>query len=409
MNKLLVIILLTTPLVCFGQSDLQALYDSARVNCDIELAKQVNELAKREKNSRVEANSLFLIALCQKRNDNLYEAVLNYMSALKIYRKEEHIKEVADILENLGNIYNLSGYKDMAMEYYSEALTLRHQLEDSADIAKAHNYLANAYLDIKDFDNAAKHCELALDIAQKVNAKEMLTSIYDTKGIVHRNKGEFDLALASYQQSLNHATKKADIARIHNNRGYALWQMGDLKGGQQDFNAVLHMISNDPNNSTAAFALGNLAATYESYRPDSAKIFYKESLKYFNKHQLIQSTPYFNSVKALKDIAKTEGNLDEYVYYSDKIDQLTEQLLAVRSDLKNLYQQYQVEAATYKYDSHQKAQALERQLIIDRYITIALVVLVLVMAVMMVMLYRKNRKITFAQETARKIYQVINS
>lgn len=410
MNKLLVIFLLTTsPLLCLGQSDLQTLYDSALSNCNVELAKQVRTLAAQEQNTRLEANSLYLMAYCYKNKDNLYEAVLNYMDALQLYRNSDSFKEVADILENLGNIYRLNGYKEMAINYYSETLNQREVLGDSVGIFRANNNLARAYMESKEYDVALKHCKLAIELAHVLNNPGLVTEGYDVQGIIFRHMEDYGQALGAYNVALEHAGNNEAKARTHNNRGYAFLKMGDVKAAQKDFNTAIQLLSKNPTTTVTALAYDNLASTYKDYNPDSAKMLYEQSFGYFEQHQLKLSSQYYDACKSLKDIAKAEGDMNQFVYYSDKIDDLAQRLLEVRTDLKNLYQQYQVEAATYKYDNQQKAQALERQLMIDRYITIALVVLVLVMAALLVTLYRKNRKITFAQETARKIYQVINS
>ncbi len=64
----------------------------------------------------------------------------------------------ADVHSNLGNIYLQQGRVDAAIEEYRRALTYQ------ADFAGAHNNLAMAYFKKKDYAQAIKHCDRAVEL-----------------------------------------------------------------------------------------------------------------------------------------------------------------------------------------------------------------------------------------------------
>ena len=121
------------------------------------------------------------------------------------------------------------------------------------------------------------------------------------------------------------------------------------------------------------------------------------------------SKEYFEVCNKLKDAYLAKGDLTTALIYSEDIVSLTEELLELRSALHSTHRQYQMEAATYRLDNLQKLNTLSKQesLILKAKLTAACLFVLVILSI--IIIYKKNKKIKFAQDTARKIHRVIHS
>ncbi|MBL6446198.1 tetratricopeptide repeat protein [Fulvivirga sp. 29W222] len=406
MSKLVFIPFLLVCSLCFAQSDLQNLYDSARHNSNLNLAQKVNHLANESHEKKLLANSYFLMAYLQKKDEKFYEAVSNYFNALSAYRTLGDIKQVANVTENIANIYNATGFHDKALEYYYDVIRIRTSLADTAGLIKVNSATGLQLQEMGRYDEALALYSETLNMAQITNDKHRVYWINNNIGRIYRSLHDFPKARAAYEKSMEAAINKNDIGEVYNNLGYLYLTFNDTLAAYKYLKESLNMLSDHMFIGTA---YTNLAYIYEKRNSDSTQLFFEKSFSFFKDHQITMSEEYFEVCRKLKEINRANGNLQEALKYSDNIDQLTTDLLELRINLNDMYNQYQVEAATYKFASEEKARALAKQLKIDQYIKWALAVLAVILITLLIILYRKNRKIQFAQDTARKIYKVIHS
>lgn len=406
MNKYVFIPLILTSSWCFAQQDLKELYDSARQTSNLQLAKEVNSGAKLVDDKRILANSYFLIAYLQKKDEKLYEAVSNYFDALSIYRTLNDVEQAAHVTENIANIYNITGFHDKALDYYYDVIQARTLLNDTTGLMKVHSAAGLQLQELSRNDEALEHYQKALEMAQLTSSKPRMYWIYNNIGRINRHKMNFSEAKAAYETALKFASNDNDIGELYNNMGYLYLTFKDTVTAHSYLNKSLELLTD---NMFIGTAYTNLAYIYETTNADSSQLFFEKSYSFFKDHRMAMSEEYFEVCKKLKALNTQKGHYKKALSYSDDIDKLTEEVLDLRVHLNDMYNQYQVEAATYKYQSEEKARALAKQQQIDQYIKWALAVLAAILVTLSFTLYRKNRKIRFAQDTARKIYQVIHS
>lgn len=395
----------------FAQQDLKSLYDLAQSTSDLELAKKVNLEAAKIKNKKLQAHSYYLIAYLHKKDEHFYEAVSSFYEAQLIYRDLQDYKQAAHVIENIAEIYHLTGFYDTALKYYYEAVDLHGSAIDATTLIRLNAGIAVQLQELNRIDESLKQFQNTILLAETANNTYWLYRSYNNMGRLHRLSENYSLAEASYQKALTYANSANDKAQIFNNLGYLLLNLKDTVSAHSYLNRGLKLLTeNEINNEVfTGLIYSNLADIYDARHLDSALWFYERSYELFKNNRLVKSAEYFAVCKKLKAVSRESGDLKAAFAYSDDIDQLTAELLELRAHLSDLHNRYQVEAATFKFYHQEKAKALEKQLLIDRYITIALIILVIMLGAMLVVLYNKNRKINFARDTARKIYQVIHS
>lgn len=406
MRKLIFVPFIIASSLCFAQSGLQDLYDSARLTSNLDLAKKVNRLANESNEKMVSANSYFLMAYLQKKDERFYEAVSNYFKALSIYRALGDRKQIANVTENIANIYNATRFHDKALEYYNDVIRIRTALKDTTGLMKVNSATGLQLQEMGRYDEALALYRETLYMAQNVNDQHRIYWVNNNIGRIYRSLQDFPKARAAYEKSIQAAANDNDIGEVYNNLGYLYLTVNDTLTAHKYLKESLNLLTDRMFIGTA---YTNLAYIYEKRNSDSTQLFFEKSYSFFKDHQLAMSEEYFEVCRKLKEINRAKGNFQEALKYSDNIDQLTADLLELRVNLNDMYNQYQVEAATYKFASEEKARALARQLEIDQYIKWTLGVLAVILIALLIILYRKNRKIQFAQDTARKIYQVIHS
>lgn len=119
------------------------------------------------------------------------------------------------VLMALGKIYKYQGRWDEAIRAYEATLSLFAELDSSIDQAKSQKQIAISYCQgftRGDFgpqalQQAMMHCQLALDALEPItdpppDVAWLKGSVWNTLGLIHRDLGQWDEAIACYQQDL---------------------------------------------------------------------------------------------------------------------------------------------------------------------------------------------------------------
>ena len=113
------------------------------------------------------------------------------------------------------------GDLDGAIRHY------RMAVRDNPDDIVAHTNMAAALIDAGRMEEAEDLCQKALDMDQNCD------SAYDNMGLIMRRTGKPEMAVPYYDRALairaNLVTPKRELARLYNNKGAALADMGSLE------------------------------------------------------------------------------------------------------------------------------------------------------------------------------------
>jgi signal transduction histidine kinase len=124
-------------------------------------------------------------------------ALFRYRQALAIYSEMDNQKKLADLYNNIGNLYYRSDL-DSAYHYYLKAKDAYVAIGDWYTFCQAYNNLALVVMDRGNNDQALKMLDSSIAVAKRHKNTELLSIAYKNKHKVFYNKGSYRLALESY-------------------------------------------------------------------------------------------------------------------------------------------------------------------------------------------------------------------
>ena len=156
----------------------------------------------------VEAEILAEIGLIYDRLEDPCAALEYYEKALKIeedaFGKDPLSKITA--YNKVGRLYHHMYEEESALEYYEKALKLeKHYLgENHPSTARTYKEIGEIHMSRRDYEKALEYCEKALGISEKVFGDYHLDTLacYSTLGDIYSKLLEDDKALAHYEKAL---------------------------------------------------------------------------------------------------------------------------------------------------------------------------------------------------------------
>lgn len=153
-----------------------------------------------------------------------YEKSLEYqLRCLGIHQRLGD-RYVPNDLNNIANIYNLSGNHRESITYYQQAARL---FEASGDVGYQANALYNAgsaFNELNQTDSALTYIDHALDLWGRIGNKLGSTYALNLQGKIHYKKGSFEKAKTCFHQSLGILENMGNKAGVAN----ALLNLGEL-------------------------------------------------------------------------------------------------------------------------------------------------------------------------------------
>lgn len=180
----------------------------------LEQAQQALQLA-----TKLGSDSLVAYAYLQQGNAFLHSG--SYAKALEFYlriipggieRSDSILLGVA--YANTGNIYYYEGDFEKALKHDSLALEYLSGASDKSRLLRTANLLSNIgtiYDQTKQFEKAAKYYNEAYSIGLKLNNHELLGNVLNNFGTLYRDQGNDELALNYYEKALR-------LREEHNNK-----------------------------------------------------------------------------------------------------------------------------------------------------------------------------------------------
>lgn len=131
-------------------------------------------------------------------------------------------KDLIEILLLQGEIYDIQGNWDQAIECYEKVLSMVSGQSDRNVLAEVHRRLGSILLRKAEFDDAVSHLETARSIASEISDTHTLAEIYYDMGGVAERTGRFEESIELFKKS-------GDLAEMVGNDiavGKALYGIG---------------------------------------------------------------------------------------------------------------------------------------------------------------------------------------
>lgn len=169
------------------------------------------KLLKSSKKSTYRLDSLIGLAKIYYKKEDLKNALDMALQALKIAIKKENRLREADIYKIIGNIYYYNFNDISAKSYYERSLLIYKELNAEKEIANIYNNLANIYseMDIKkSFDYYSK----AMELSEKNWWISLIIALNINLGILHIYLGNLNNAIYNERRSLGLSLAKKDYS-----------------------------------------------------------------------------------------------------------------------------------------------------------------------------------------------------
>jgi DNA-binding winged helix-turn-helix (wHTH) protein/tetratricopeptide (TPR) repeat protein len=160
------------------------------------------------------------------------EAIRLYQQAQAIFRKNGSQANVADVLNNLGNVYEAQGDAASSEKMLRQALAIYRVLEDKRGLVSTTGNIGDDRMDQGDLPDAIHFYEQQLQLGDPANPYP----IYNI-GYVRQLQGDLADAKHGYEQALAAWQKAGDL----DTSAYAMWGMGNLLLIEADFSGARKM------------------------------------------------------------------------------------------------------------------------------------------------------------------------
>ncbi len=205
--------------------------------------------------------------------------------------------EKAYALNNLGEIYSLTGNLDSAIISLKEAIELFKSINNIKGLAYAYNQMGFAMLSQKKFDEAVLYHFLALEIREKLNDQAFVTGLLQNIGSDLLEKGSFAEARKYFE--------KMDTAQLKIRANFSipnrLILIGKTYQGENNIEKAIDFYKQ-------GLQLADKLNLHIEMR-DAAKLL---SDIYTERKDYKTALSYFNTFKAMNDSVKSSNLIAEY-------------------------------------------------------------------------------------------------
>lgn len=373
--------------------------DTSTISAD----KALREAIQQEEPAWI-AKAFYLKGYRYRKHAMYYEALKSYFKALKFYRITENITWQQYTLQNIALIYSDAGFVNESLSVYEDALVLAKKIKNLTVIGDIHYQLAKTHRYLKNYDRAAHYLMLA---EKQDSLEDDQIGLYEIKlerwAIASQRKDS--TAVMRYASQIDGVQDLPLDYRMRylNNLGHALLISKQLDSARVTlFQALTDNDTAKVNHEIIAEMYRNLA-TVECLRGDSTVgiELYEAALAFYDMNKsdvkLVNLIDLLYNVYHKRNIIQRSDEFHHYLAdYTRNMTQLYEQV-------KKAHIQYQVQAATYKYESemHEEALAQQRMWFYSGLAVTSIIVLVLIL-----LYHHQTRQ---KQKVVKKVVEDIDS
>lgn len=148
------------------------------------------------------------ISLHHKLIEEFYKSAVYYDSAFyyakkgyQIARTEDLPKEQVDFLFNIAAVYNMTGKRELALQYYEQCLELARKENMRERIPAIFNNIGDIYMKEKEYGNAKIYFREVVDFAKKDKRKSLEAVGYLNLGEVFYYENDFQKSITYFEKS----------------------------------------------------------------------------------------------------------------------------------------------------------------------------------------------------------------
>jgi Nif-specific regulatory protein len=167
------------------------------------------------------------------RENNHKKAIMHYLNAAKFWGGNLgfEVPSRDKILERLGKLHSITGNLDKALGYYSEAIKISKQEEQSPDrIAKLCQEMGVLYLRKGKYEKAVEILNEGLSLCRKPLLARLSAELNTTLGWVYQRRSDYPEAISRFQRSIELLEKEnsKELGLALNGLGVVYWTLGEF-------------------------------------------------------------------------------------------------------------------------------------------------------------------------------------
>ncbi|MEM1169915.1 MAG: tetratricopeptide repeat protein [Cyanobacteria bacterium P01_H01_bin.35] len=249
--------------------------------------------------SKTKADKLFETGVAQFRRGAFDEALETYKQVLTIRKELGDQGEIAQTLNNIGDVYiNQRKYSE-ALDVLQQALTIRRQINDRSGVAETLNLIGFVYQRQREFSQALNLHQEALDISQAVSDRSKEGESLHNIGAVKASQRQLEQALQFYQEALiirEEVGDRRNLGRTLNNMGVVYFNQGNYDKALEKYQKALTVRREINDSAGVGRLLNNIGFVYREKGENS------EALKYFR-----QAVAMLESVGDQRSVGRIYG------------------------------------------------------------------------------------------------------
>ena len=166
------------------------------------------------------------IASFNKEDKHSFNKAIVYTEKAIDYAKKQKLDDkLPECYLILGNIYYDLEKTDTAIENYIRSINLYKVQEPTSDLALAYYSLGKCYLEKNKVELSEVYFKKASEIYEKLNFKDAIQLINIQKGIIQKNKKNYNKAISIFSSIINSINNDAFI----NTKVEAYYQIGEIE------------------------------------------------------------------------------------------------------------------------------------------------------------------------------------
>ncbi len=226
---------------------------------------KARQLFREINDKQAEATCLLLAGNIYNVSGNKQKALEYYAQASSLVRAFNDQDGEAILLNNIGLIYSELGEKQKALEYYAQSLPLLIAVDNKGVQAVTLNNIGLVYSDLGENQKALEYFIQTLPLFKAVNDKNGEATTFNNIGGVYDFLGEKQKSLEYYAQALpiyKTISDKRGEARTLSNIGKVYSDLGENQKALEYYAQALQLWKNVGDKRGEAMTLNNIGAVY---------------------------------------------------------------------------------------------------------------------------------------------------
>ena len=359
----------------------------------LDIANTIIEKAKEIEYHKKLMRTYYLKGFILESQGKLDQALINYFNAWEISLTENYPKMAISCLKAIGNMYYTVGHYESSQIYYSDALTYSVNQRDTLNLAQFNQMIGMCKWKVHETDSALHYYNRAIDYYSSIDKMYQVASVNNLIGILYLEEFE------DYEQSREYYSKAYKINREHgneislkgdilNNIGYSYFNEKDMVKAEEYY---LQAVSLNPEKAEFEYFrvvynnLGELKLLNDNI---------KKAEEYFIKSEQVNNSPVLElerhrSFKNLYEIYSATNRGTEYLPFTKKLLDQSEELIKLKKLLDKMLGHYQIKIV--EYQRQLTKERFERKMESERQIFIIIIVSLSLLIVLIVVFFTTKR------------------